>query len=185
MVKPLPRGDERIPHRRGSEGAGALDRERRLPDYARRIRTGRERDQARALAPADLTSVPVDRFDAGWAIAEPWLARVCARPESDLTLEGLREMCRTGRGQLILIGRRGHPPVAAGVTQVREHQGGARSCWILAVGGSGARVWLDTIDLIEATARAIGCTTVEFAGRSGWAGLLPGYAAYTHYTKRL
>lgn len=132
-----------------------------------------------------LTPVPADQVDAIWPVAEPWLARVCARPESDLTLDGLRAMCRAGQGQLILIGPAGSAPVAAGVTQVREHADRTRSCWVLAVGGSGRREWLDTLPFIEATARAIGCRTVEFAGRSGWAALLPDYAAHTHFRKAL
>jgi hypothetical protein len=132
-----------------------------------------------------LSPVAADRVDAIWPVAEPWLARVCARPESDLTLENLHALCREGRGQLILIGPAGGAPVAAGVTQVREHGDGTRSCWILAVGGGGARAWRGTLALIEATARAIGCTSVQFAGRAGWAGLLPDYAAYTHFRKAL
>lgn len=132
-----------------------------------------------------LTPVPADQVDAIWPVTEPWLARVCARPESDLTLGGLREMCRAGQGQLVLIGPPGGPPMAAGVTQVRQHQDDTRSCWVLAVGGVGARAWRDTLALIEAGARRLGCASVEFAGRSGWAGLLPDYAAYTHFRKAL
>lgn len=132
-----------------------------------------------------LTPVPPAHVDATWAVAEPWLAGVCARPESDLTLDGLRDLCREARGQLVLIGPAGAPPVAAGVTQVREHADGTRSCWVLAVGGTGARAWRDTLGLIEAGARRLGCTCVEFAGRSGWAALLPDYAAHTHFRKRL
>ncbi len=94
-------------------------------------------------------------------------------------------MCRAGQGQLVLIGPAGGPPVAAGVTQVREHADRTRSCWILAVGGGGARAWRHTLRLIEAGARRIGCATVEFAGRSGWAGLLPDYASHTHFRKAL
>ncbi|MEG9528374.1 MAG: hypothetical protein MIL41_21835 [Hyphomicrobiales bacterium] len=132
-----------------------------------------------------LTPVPADQVDAIWPVAEPWLARVCARRESDLTLDGLRALCRAGQGQLILIGRAGAAPIAAGVTQVREHADRTRSCWVLAVGGSGARAWRDTLTLIEAGARRLGCASVEFAGRSGWAALLPDYAAHTHFRKAL
>ncbi|MBE7196597.1 MAG: hypothetical protein INR70_02170 [Parafilimonas terrae] len=132
-----------------------------------------------------LTPVPADQVDAIWPVAEPWLARVCARRESDLTLDGLHTLCREGRGQLILIGPAGGDPVAAGVTQVREHADRSRSCWVLAVGGSGARAWRDTLALIENGARRLGCASVEFAGRAGWAGLLPDYAAYTHFRKGL
>lgn len=132
-----------------------------------------------------LTPVPADQVDAIWPVAEPWLARVCARRESDLCPDGLRALCRAGQGQLVLIGQEGGPPVAAGVTQVREHRDGTRTCWVLAVGGAGARAWRDTLGLIEAGARRLGCASVEFAGRSGWAGLLPDYAAYTHFRKAL
>ncbi len=71
-------------------------------------------------------------------MAEPWLARVCDRPESDLTLEGLRALCRAGEGQLVLIGPAGGAPVAAGVTQVRQHRDESRSCWcsLASVGGA-------------------------------------------------
>ena len=132
-----------------------------------------------------LTPVPADQVDAIWPVAEPWLARVCARPESNLTVESLRALCQANQGQLVLIGPADGPPVAAGVTQVREHADQTRSCWVLAVGGAGARAWRDTIALIEAGARRLGCVSVEFAGRSGWAGLLPDYAAYTHFRKAL
>ncbi|MDP4005063.1 hypothetical protein [Methylobacterium sp. NEAU K] len=132
-----------------------------------------------------LTPVPADQVEVVWAVAAPWLARVCARRESDLTLDGLRAMCCAGQGQLVLIGPADGAPVAAGVTQVREHADRTRSCWVLAVGGAGARAWRDTLALIEAGARRLGCASVEFAGRSGWVGLLPDYAAHTHFSKRL
>lgn len=132
-----------------------------------------------------LTPVPADQVDVIWPVAEPWLARVCERPESDLTLDGLRTLCRSSQGQLVLIGPAGGDPVAAGVTQVRQHADTSRSCWVLAVGGAGARAWRDTLSLIEAGARRLGCASVEFAGRSGWAGLLPDYASYTHFRKVL
>jgi hypothetical protein len=132
-----------------------------------------------------LTPVPADQVDAIWPVAEPWLARVCARPESDLNVESLHALCRAGQGQLVLIGPAGGPPVAAGVTQVRQHADDTRSCWVLAVGGTGRREWLDSLPLIEAGARRLGCASVEFAGRSGWAGLLPDYAAHTHFRKAL
>jgi hypothetical protein len=132
-----------------------------------------------------LTPVPADQVDAIWPVAEPWLARVCARPESDLTLDGLRALCRDGQGQLVLIGPAGGAPVAAGVTQVRQHHDESRSCWVLAVGGGGARAWRHPLARIEAGARRLGCATVEFAGRAGWAGLLPDYAAHTHFRKAL
>lgn len=183
MVKPAPRSATPSPPRHC--GGDASDRERLVHLRTRQPRKGRAVEPLRGPTPAVLTSVPADRLDAVWPVVEPWLARVCARRESDLTLEGLLDLCRSGRGQLIMIGREGHPPVAAGVTQVREHRDGTRSCWVLAVGGAGARAWRDTLGLIEAGARRLGCATVEFAGRAGWAGLLPDYAAHTYFRKVL
>lgn len=118
------------------------------------------------VATADLPQV--------WPVVEPWLARACARPGSDIEAADLRGLCDAGSATLVLIGP---GPVAAGVVQVAEHHDGRRFAAILAVGGARARAWRHTLAEIEAGARRLGCTTVEWIGRRGWARLLPDYAA--------
>lgn len=128
-------------------------------------------------------------------IAKGWLAAACERPGCDLTTDDLMRACAQHEAQLVGIFE-DEPPsergglVAAGVVQVRDYADGVRSCWVLAVGGSGARAWRHTLREIEAGAAGLGCATVEFVGRPGWARLLPDYAAEpceagTHYAKRL
>ena len=119
----------------------------------------------------------------------PWLAAACARPGCDLTVEDLFGSCARGEAQLVGIFDDGRM-IAAGVMQARDYADGVRSCWVLAVGGSGAWAWRHTLREIEAGALRLGCATVEFVGRPGWARLLPDYAAEpceagTHYAKRL
>lgn len=136
-----------------------------------------------------LTASAFDRLGSDRQDVLGWLAQACRRPGCDLSVADLIRFCSAGQAQLILIHDSG-PVVAAGVTQVRSHADGRLSCWILAVGGSGARIWRGTLGLIEAGAVAIGCERVEFVGRAGWRRLLPDYAAAPcpaglHYTKAL
>ncbi len=133
----------------------------------------------------------VDRTDlaGAWRIAEPWLVKACARPGCDLSPSDLLGDLLAGLASLVMIREAGRP-VAAGVTQVGRHGDGALSCFVLAVGGAGARAWRHTLWTIEAGAARVGCTRVEFVGRPGWARLLPDYAASaceggTHFVKHL
>ncbi|MFK5600257.1 hypothetical protein ACFZ8E_25140 [Methylobacterium sp. HMF5984] len=129
---------------------------------------------------------PIARTDLAraWAVAEPWLAQACARPGCDLTVSDLHAALERDEAALILIVD-GERPVAAGVTQVRDLADGGRSCCVLAVGGSGARAWRETLRQIEAGAARNGCARVEFVGRVGWAALLPDYVVDAYYVKHL
>ena len=130
---------------------------------------------------------PIDRTDLAraWAVAESWLAKACARPGCDLTVLDLQAALEREEAALILILADGGRPVAAGVTQVRDLADGGRSCCILAVGGSGARAWRETLRQIEAGAARSGCARIEFVGRAGWAALLPDYAVDAYFVKHL
>lgn len=135
--------------------------------------------------------LPVTFVELGSAKAQVlrWLGAACRRPGCDLSVIDLIRLCVNGEAQLILVLENG-TPIAAGVTQVREHADRSRSCWILAMGGTGARAWSGTLGQIEAGAARIACRTVEFVGRPGWARLHPGYAvapceAGLHFSKEL
>ncbi len=137
-----------------------------------------------------LFSVPTDMLAHAWPVVLPWMEAVCERPGCDHTPASLLALLAAGEGTLWVINPPVGGPVAAGVTQIRDHLDGWRSCWILAMGGSRAREWLPTLAAIESQAHALGCATVEFVGRPGWARLLPDYVAEpvetgTHYTKAL
>ena len=132
-----------------------------------------------------LLSVPAEHFKDACALAEPWLAASCERNPNDLTTDALREMVQVGHAGLFLIQRDGSDPVAAGVRQLRDYADGRRTCWILAVGGSDRDACLKVLPVIEHDARVKDCVTVEFAGRPGWAALLPDYACQAQYTKEL
>ncbi|MCC0809119.1 hypothetical protein FPV16_23450 [Methylobacterium sp. W2] len=137
-----------------------------------------------------LAPVPAVALAKVWPEVEAWLDRACRRTGCDLTVSELRELCEREQGMLfVMVGDEGRP-VAAGVTQVRDHASGRRSCWILAVGGTRARDWLSTLEGIETGAAAISCSSVELVGRPGWARLLDGYAtesceAGLHFSKSL
>ena len=132
-----------------------------------------------------LRTVPAADLPRVWPMVAPWLAAVVARRLGEMSLDDLRGICAREEGALVLICGAGDEAVAAGVTQVREHEGGGRSCCILALGGSGARDWCGTLGVIEANAARIGCETVRFEGRAGWARLLPDYECRVSYAKRL
>lgn len=134
--------------------------------------------------------MPMIPLGTGPSIVRSYLDRACARPGCDLTADDLLAACAEGRAQLVGIFNDDTDMVAAGVTQVRDIEGGGRSCWVLAVGGAEARAWRHTLREIETGARRLGCASVEFVGRRGWARLLPDYAATPceagiHYLKRL
>lgn len=124
-----------------------------------------------------LTAVAAPDVPGVWARVRPWLAAACTRPGCDLTVPDLLALVLARHALLVLIGPEGGAPVAAGVSQVRETADGARTAWVLAVGGTGARAWRHTLRLIEAGAWAHGCGTVAFVGRPGWRRLLPDYTA--------
>lgn len=137
-----------------------------------------------------LTAVPPHAVDAAWPRVAPWIKAACWRTGCDLTPDDLKRLCRGGQAQLITIHDAFNRSVAAGVTQVRNYESGIRSCWVLAIGGTGARLWRGTLETIEAGARANGCHRVEFVGRRGWSRLLPTYRAELcetgmHYVKDL
>ena len=137
-----------------------------------------------------LLSVPPGLLPRAWPVLGGLVARACDRRGCDQTEMSLLMACLAREATLIAILDDCGAPVAAGVTQVREHGDGRRSCWILALGGSRARDWLGTLSQIEAGARTVHCETVEFVGRQGWERMLPGYAARacemgTHFCKHL
>lgn len=130
---------------------------------------------------------PVDHTDlaSAWPVAEPWLARACARPGCDLSIADLRELLDREAALLVMILGEDGAPIGSGVTQVRELAGGGRSCCVLAVGGSDVRRWRELIRPIEAGAARSGCDRIEFVGRVGWAALLPDYRVDAYYVKHL
>jgi hypothetical protein len=132
-----------------------------------------------------LTPVTPDALPFQWPVILPWIEAACERVPSELTPDALMMMCQCEEAQLVLIGDPAGEPMAAGVIQARDYEGGGRALWILALGGSGARIWRDTLKIIEDAARRMDCATVQFVGRAGWAGLLPDYACHVSYTKRL
>ncbi|MBO1021469.1 hypothetical protein IPV08_16025 [Methylobacterium sp. SD274] len=137
-----------------------------------------------------LAMIPPSAILRAWPDLGGMIARACERPGCDHTETTLRAACLAGEAALIAILDNDGRPVAAGVTQVREQANGARSCWILALGGHRSNAWLHTLEHVEAGARHVGCETVEFVGRRAWERLLPSYfaeacATGTHYSKRL
>lgn len=130
---------------------------------------------------------PVDHSDLAraWAVAEPWLARACARPGCDLSVADLHALIADEAALLVLILGDDDAPIGAGVTQVRELAGGGRSCCVLAAGGTDVRRWREIMAQIEAGAARNGCERVEFVGRVGWAALLPDYRVDAYYVKHL
>lgn len=142
-------------------------------------------DTAPVVAPMILTPVEAHLVAVVWPHVEDWIAAALRRVPCELTIEGLRAACLDDEARLVLIGADPLFPVAAGVVQIRTMTDGSRSCWILALGGSGLRAWTDTLETVEATAREQGCGSVEFNGRPGWARVLPRYACHVHFEKRL
>jgi len=135
-----------------------------------------------------LAPVPASGLIRAWPALGGFVAKACERPGCDQTEMSLLLACLAGEAQLIAV-LDDDTPVAAGVTQVREYASG-RSCWVLSMGGHRVTEWAGTLNQIEAGAAAMGCRTVEFVGRRGWARILPTYdaepcAAGTHYRKDL
>lgn len=134
--------------------------------------------------------VPAENIAAVWPEVSGWLAAACSRPGCDETADSLRGICERQEGVLLLVMGDDGKPAAAGVTQVRQHESGAMSTWVLALGGRRVIPWSDVIAAIEERARMVPCSTVEFMGRPAWARILPGYVATpceagAHYSKTL
>jgi hypothetical protein len=137
-----------------------------------------------------LVPVPPSLLIRVWGDLGEFIARACERPGCDETELSLLTACLDRRAQVIAIVDSLNRIVAAGVTQIREHADGRRSCWVLAIGGSRVNEWSDTLSQIEDGAAALGCKSVEFIGRRAWARVLPDYRATrcetgVHYQKDL
>lgn len=113
-----------------------------------------------------------------WPRVAPWLAAAERRVGCDLIADDLRNICLRQEGQLVVVLDRCGRSVAAGVTQVRDYEGGERSCWVLRLGGRSEGVaWPEVIAHVEAGASRLGCHAVEFVGRKAWRRFFPDYAA--------
>lgn len=124
-----------------------------------------------------LVPVPTAMLPKVWPDLGGFIARSCGRPGCDHTEGSLLSACLAGEAQLTAVIGPDRRSMAAGVTQVREHDDGTRSCWVLALGGLKAGPWPDVIAQIEDGAQRVGCATVEFIGRRAWSRVLPGYRA--------
>ena len=137
-----------------------------------------------------LTMVPMHLVPLAWPEVAAWIEGACDAVHGEYPPDELRGFCERGEAGLILIGQRAAAPSAAGIRQIRVHENGALSSWILAVGGERTAPWRDAMAEIEADARAKGCATIEFVGHPGWARLLPDFecrrdGGRAEYQKRL
>jgi hypothetical protein len=113
-----------------------------------------------------------------WPRVAPWLAAAERRAGCDMSADDLRRICARQEGQLVVVLDGFGRSVAAGVTQVRDYEGGERSCWVLRLGGrSGGVAWPEVIAQVETGASRLGCHAVEFVGRKAWRRFFPDYAA--------
>lgn len=120
---------------------------------------------------------------------EACLAAACARPGCDATAPALLALSAAGEAQLVGI-YDGDRFVAAGVTQVCRRRDGEMACWVLSLGGRAAGPWGAVIAAVERGAARLGCSSVQFIGRRGWARVLPDYTAAPcasgiHFTKHI
>lgn len=125
-----------------------------------------------------LLPIPPARIERVWRRVKPWLAAAERRTGCDMSAADLRTICAREQGQLIVVLDGFGRSVAAGVTQVRDYEGGERSCWVLRLGGRSEGVeWPAVIAEVEAGASRLGCHAVEFVGRKAWRRFFPDYAA--------
>lgn len=125
-----------------------------------------------------LLPIPPAHIGRVWHRVAPWLAAAERRAGCDMSADDLRGICLRQEGQLVVVLDGSGRSVAAGVTQVRDYDGGERSCWVLRLGGRSEGVaWPDVIAEVEAGASRLECQAVEFVGRKAWRRFFPDYAA--------
>lgn len=67
----------------------------------------------------------------------------------------------------------GESIMAPMITQVLKYPTGIKVCNVFAIGGYGAKEWLDTAtDVTDEWARSLGCAKVQVIGRPGWRRML-------------
>ncbi len=121
--------------------------------------------------PLVMRGVAAAEIAAVWPRVEPLLARATTRTRGRVSTAALRARLEARDMQLWIS----EPLRAACVTEIvaYPHQ---RWCRVVFAAGEGLDLCRAGLTMIEAWARARGCTGVEIEGRAGWARALHGYA---------
>ena len=132
-----------------------------------------------------VVSIPTDLVDMAWPRVESLLDAACRWSRDPLVASDLRDRCKAGQGRLLLAVRDDASIAAAGVVHVGTIAG-ETVCEILACAGERLRDWLPGLAEVEAWARWRGASRLSFAGRPGWARMLPAYRLHEgRYSKDL
>ena len=96
-----------------------------------------------------------------WPYVKPHIAR--AEPYGDLTVEDIYKGLVDGRYQLWTS--QSDVIEAALVTCITEDR---EACWLMSVGGSNMKIWINWFPLLIKWAKDEGCKELRVHGRPGW-----------------
>lgn len=116
--------------------------------------------------------------DEAWPIAKPLIQKALDRG-SNYTIDEIYEGLKSQAMQLWMYGDE-----AAMVTTI-QNRDDQRWCLLLALGGSGADLWVRYLPIVESWAKDNGCQEMRIYGRIGWARHTGYNIDYTKMSKRL
>ena len=123
----------------------------------------------------DLIPVPEAHLDTFGPLAEPWLAKACAR-DAEWDLAELKAGIAEKRFQLwVCWDSAARRCVGAGVTRVSVNKRGERIAHDVVFAGEETDRLLALLARLEELFRARGCVRLRISGRKGWARKLPQY----------
>lgn len=116
--------------------------------------------------------MPPGDVTAAWVHALPLIRRV-ADQWPDMSLSGMWETLRSGRGELWLIGSLEKGTKAAIVTELRDWDG-MTVAYVIGAGSDDSREWFTFRDEFAAQLKARGADSIVFQGRNGFERIWPG-----------
>lgn len=118
-------------------------------------------------SPFSIVSVPLDRLDEVWALAEPLILPAAALSSGRYSLEDYHREIAAGESELWLV-MRGSVIYAAAICAVVAYPR-MKTLLVKICGGHGLNDWAADLDaaLVDA-ARRLGFKKIEWFGRKGW-----------------
>jgi len=118
-----------------------------------------------------LVCVDPGRVDCFWPLVAPLLKAAITRTNLDRFSDIERDVL-SGRS-LLWLAWSDH--VEAAATTILTETDAERICVLTACGGRDMKRWLPLLEIIEAYARAEGCSRLRIFGRKGWQRMLENY----------
>lgn len=133
--------------------------------------------------PAVITAVNPDKVISIWAEVAPLIDAAYAQADERVPYDILEQFSH--RKMVLWVGLNEKGQIIVAATTVLF---GARSglvCKIVGCAGSQPNKWKESVQLLEAYAKAEGCCKIQIDGRLGWTRVLQGYEVARHIMEKV